>query len=87
MCRKLKADICLFFNHFNNPKILAPIPSKGSAAEIMPGNLTIMVIVLGGSCPRNRGDCPWGKLSNRGNGPRGVIVLVGSCPQGKLSPG
>ena len=45
------------------------------------------VIGLGGSCPSNRLDYPWGEISYRGNGPRGGVVLVGnwkggSCPMG-----
>ena len=49
-------------------------------------------IVLGGSCPTRRSNCPQGELSYRGNGPRallswrviirGVVALVGSCPSG-----
>ena len=42
----------------------------------MPDNFPMGVIVLGGSCPSNKGDCP------RGNCPTGVMVLEGSCPGG-----
>ena len=53
--------------------------SEGSAVEIMPNNFPMGVIVLGGSCPSNRGNCPRAFLSHLGNGPKGVVVLVGNC--------
>ena len=45
---------------------------EGGAVEIMPGD---GVIVLGGSCSSNRGNCP------RGNCPTGVIVPQGNSPR------
>ena len=53
----------------------------------MPDDFPVGVIVLGGSCPSKRGNCPQEKLSYRGYCPRGVVVLVGnnwrgSCPSG-----
>ena len=64
---------------------------------MMPGDFPMWVIVLVGSCPSNTGDCPWGKLSYRGNGSRrviswwviigGVVALVGSCPEGSCPQG
>ena len=45
------------------------------------------VIVLGGSFPSNRGGLLSGLLSYRGNGPMGIIVLVGSRPQGSCPTG
>ena len=73
---------------FSNLSIL-PIFSvcEGGAVEVMVNKILIRVDVLGGSCPSNKGNCPWRQLSHRSNGPRGVVVLVGgnqrgSCPSG-----
>ena len=50
--------------------------SEGAAVQNMPNNGPMRVNCPWGSYPINRGDYPWGLLSHRGNGPRGVVIQV-----------
>ena len=58
------------------PGAISPIGRTITPEDNYPQIRIMGVIVLGGNCPTNRGNCL------QGNCPTGVMVLGGSCPGG-----